>query len=89
MIEPRLHIESTDAVEIKCDADLKEAWEYCDRNSKNIEIIYEDDDHQKTLAKVHFRFNPKVSSIVNYAMIWLFIPGWITRRNNWKSKISG
>ena len=51
---------STNAVEIKCDADLKEAWEYCKRNSKSVEILYENNDNQKSLARVHFRFNPRV-----------------------------
>ena len=61
IIEPKTHKESNNPVEIKCDADLKEAWEHCSRNSKSVEVLYENEDNQKTLAKVHFRFDPKVA----------------------------
>ena len=52
---------SKDPIETKCDADLEDAWDYCRKYTKSIELLYENDDNQKTLAKVHFRFNSKVS----------------------------
>lgn len=60
LIEPKMHKRSSNPIEIKCDADLKEAWEHCCKNSKSVELLYENEDSQKTLAKVHFRFDPKV-----------------------------
>ena len=59
---------STDPIQVKCNADLREAWEHCNKNSKSVEILYENEDSQKTLAKVHFRFDPKVAShkLLNY-----------------------
>ena len=44
----------------QCEADFKEAWDYCEKNTKNVEILYVNEDNQKALAKVHFRFNSKV-----------------------------
>jgi len=52
---------SNDPIEAKCHADFKEAWDYCHRNSKSVELLYKNEDNQTTLAKVHFRFDPKVS----------------------------
>lgn len=57
-----MHTGSGNPIEAKCYADLREAWEHCYRNSKSVEILYENEDDQKTLAKVHFRFDPKVTT---------------------------
>lgn len=62
-IEPHLS-GSKDPIEAKCDEDLEDAWGYCQKYTKSIELLYENDEHQKTLAKVHFRFDPKVSGIL-------------------------
>lgn len=54
--------ESKNAVETKHD-DLKEAWDYCKKSSKSIEVLYRNDDDEKVLAKVHFRSDPSVSNM--------------------------
>ena len=59
-VDPRKQVGSSSPIKVQCEADLKEAWEYCERNSKSVEILYANELNQKTLAKVHFRFNPKV-----------------------------
>ena len=53
-------MQDTNSIKGQCVADLNEAWEYCERNSKSVEILYENEYNQKTLAKVHFKFDPKV-----------------------------
>lgn len=60
IIEPKSS-GSKDPIEARCDADLTDAWNHCQKYTKSIEILYENDNNQRTLAKVHFRFNPKVS----------------------------
>ena len=52
--------ESKNDTESKND-ELKEAWNHCQKWSKSIEVIYENDEDQKVLAKVHFRSYPAVS----------------------------
>ena len=53
---------TTNSIRDKCEADLKEAWKDCERNSRSVEILYENEQNQKVLANVHFRFDPKVGS---------------------------
>lgn len=55
---------TTNSIRDKCEADLKEAWKDCERNSRSVEILYENEQNQKVLANVHFRFDPKVGSYV-------------------------
>ena len=59
-------MQDSNPIKVQCAKDLKEAWEYCKENSKSVEILYENEHNQKTLAKVHFRFDPNVSSYVYY-----------------------
>ena len=40
---------------------LTEAWNYCKKWSKGIEVLYHNEEDQKVLAKVHFRYYPAVS----------------------------
>jgi len=54
---------SKNSAESKCDAEIKEAWNHCQKWSKSVEVIYENEDDQKVLAKVHFRSYPSVSNI--------------------------
>jgi len=70
IIEPHLS-SSKDPIEAKCEADLGDAWDHCQKYTKSIEILYENNDNQKTLAKVHFRFNPKVSYTTFLKFQWL------------------
>ena len=54
---------SKNRAESKCDTEIKEAWNYCHKWSKSVEVVYENEDDQKVLAKVHFRSYPSVSNI--------------------------
>ncbi len=40
---------------------LAEAWSYCKRQSKSIEVFYKNMDGDKILTRVHFPFDPDVS----------------------------
>ena len=60
----------------QCETDFKEAWEYCEKNIKSVEIFYVNENNQKVLAKVHFRFNSKVThNLVDYIIIQLLSLG--------------
>ena len=42
----------------------KDAWEFCSKSSKSIEVLYKNEEKgKKILAKVHFRSSPSVSYI--------------------------
>ena len=56
-IAPSKHGRNGNAVDKE---EFDKAWEYCKTNSKSVEILYENEDNQKILAKVHFRFYPEV-----------------------------
>ena len=58
-------MESSNPIKAQGEADLKEAWEYCEKNSKSVEILYENEHNQKTLARVHFKLDPKVGSYID------------------------
>ena len=40
---------------------LQEAWEFCKRRSKSIEVLYENMNGCKILTRVHFNFDPDVN----------------------------
>ncbi len=40
---------------------LWEAWSYCKRQSKSVELFYKNMDGDKILTRVHFPFDPAVS----------------------------
>ena len=56
---------SKNTQEAKSYEDLaKDAWDYCSKSSKSIEVLYKNEDEdKKVLAKVHFRSCPSVSCI--------------------------
>ena len=42
---------------------LGEAWSFCKRRSKSVEVFYRNMDGDKILTKVHFPFDPDVSCL--------------------------
>ena len=59
-------------------SEIENAWKFCEKRSRCIEVIYKDKEGQTTLAKVHF--NSKVCSItVQVTMILLFGVGSIVK----------
>lgn len=43
--------------------EILEVWEYCGDRSKSVEVLYENLDGEKMLSKVHFRYDPAVSTL--------------------------
>ena len=50
----------SNSIKAQSETDFKEAWEYCEKYTRSVEILYTNENNQKTLANVHFRFNSKV-----------------------------
>ena len=50
--------------------DQWEAWKYCMERSKSVEVLYENLDGEKVLSKVHFTYNPSVSTSIH---LWLVV----------------
>ena len=48
---PRSRDENTSAARYR---DVNKAWKLCEKQSKSIELLYEGEDGESTLAKVHF-----------------------------------
>ena len=42
-------------------ADVRMAWEFCKERSKSIEVCYENQQGEKILTRVHFKFEKQVS----------------------------
>ena len=43
------------------DDELNEAWAFCEKQSKSVEVFYRNMDKEKVLTRIHFQFNPDVS----------------------------
>ena len=43
---------------------LYQAWQFCKKQSKSVEVFYRNMDGDKVLTRVHFPFNPDVSSSI-------------------------
>ena len=43
---------------------IYKAWNYCSDHSKSVEVLYKNLDGEKVLSKVHFRYDPAVSSLI-------------------------
>ena len=45
---------------------LQKVWEFCKKQSKNVEVLYENMNGCKILTRVHFRFDPHVKKLLNF-----------------------
>ena len=44
-------------------ASIHEAWKYCKDHSRSVELYYRNMDGDKILTRVHFQFDPEVSTV--------------------------
>ena len=42
---------------------MQDVWQYCSERSKSVEVLYDNLDGDKMLSKVHFRYDPSVSTL--------------------------
>ena len=54
--EPKMEKEGTKSVTCK-------AWEFCQDHSRSVEVFYKNMDGDKILTRVHFQFDPEVSTV--------------------------
>ena len=50
-------------------AGATEAWQFCKERSKSIEVKYENMEHEQVLTKVHFQYDPGVSTDLNIIVL--------------------
>ena len=43
--------------------EIQDVWQYCSERSKSVEVLYDNLDGDKMLSKVHFRYDPSVSTL--------------------------
>ena len=43
--------------------EMQDVWQYCSERSKSVEVLYDNLDGDKMLSKVHFRYDPSVSTL--------------------------
>ncbi|XP_065910466.1 inositol 1,4,5-trisphosphate-gated calcium channel ITPR1-like [Dysidea avara] len=60
-MKPEKPTDSKDVTKQKRYSEITEAWSFCEKQSKCIEVLYKDNEGQTTLAKVHFRVQDKLS----------------------------
>ena len=55
-----------------CEGDVMSVWKKCKRESKSVEIVYQNTEGEQILTKVYFQFNPEVNyCVLAYVMVVL------------------
>ena len=53
---------STDPIK-EAPATIHDAWKFCKDHSRSVEVFYKNVDGDKVLTRVHFQFDPEVSTV--------------------------
>lgn len=44
-------------------SEIHQAWEFCNERSRSVEVCYKNMDDVKIITRVHFQFDPVVSTV--------------------------
>ena len=61
---------STDPIK-EAPATIHDAWKFCKDHSRSVEVFYKNTEGDKILTRVHFQFDPEVSTVCVFAYLYV------------------